>query len=113
MVLLFLEVLVALEGGSVGGRKVALDDGGDGLGVGGLREVCELVRCGGGAGIGDRCRGERPRVNWVAPAIGGRYLGLVGLKGVRNVGGNDEVSVGDGGVRDDDFVIIGGEGVVQ
>src|SRR5882757_9566307 len=37
-VLLFLEVLVALEGGGVGGWKMALDDSGDGLSVGGLCE---------------------------------------------------------------------------
>src|SRR5882757_3081353 len=99
-VLLFLEVLVMREGGKVGGRKVLLDDGGNGLGVGGLREECELVRRGGGAGISDGRRGEHPRVYGVALTIGGRDLGLIGLKGVRDIRGNDEVPVGDGGVRD-------------
>ena len=45
-------------------------------------------------------------MHWVTATISGRYLGFVGMNGVGDIRGDDEVSVGDGGVRDNDFVKI-------
>ena len=52
-------------------------------------------------------------VSGVSLAIGGGYLGVVGLKAVRDVGSDHKAGGGDGGVRDDDFVELCAERVVQ
>ena len=65
------------------------------------------------ARIIDGGRGELAGVSGVSLAISGGYLGEVGLNAVRDVGSNHEAGGGDGGVRDDDFVKICGQGVVQ
>jgi len=45
-------------------------------------------------------------VNWIATTISGRYLSFVGENGIRDIGGNDEALVSDGGVWDDDLVKV-------
>ena len=49
----------------------------------------------------------------VSLAIGGGYLGVVGLNAVRYVGSDHEAGGGDGGVWDDNFVKVCRQGVVQ
>ena len=48
----------------------------------------------------------------VASTISGRDFSFVGKDGVGDIGGNNKVLVSDGGVQDDDFIIIRGKGIV-
>jgi hypothetical protein len=51
-------------------------------------------------------------VDRVALTIGSRDFGVGGLDGVRDVGGDEEAANGGGGVRDDNLMVVRGEGVV-
>jgi hypothetical protein len=112
VILLLFEVLVLFEAGGKGDREALIHNLADDLSVGGLQEKWGLGVSRRGAEIWNRCGGKCTRVDRVAFTISGRDFGVGGLDGVGDIGGDEEVANGGGGVRDDNLMVVRGKGVV-